>query len=167
MPSGLCDNIHTMEYDTMANPKPHRGKLNNWVKVYEPDSIQYRIKGTSNVPPNELLTTNVVVHHEGDLVETLNSKYQLGLPRMEYNPPTKTLVSLDELVQVHGAEWVEVLKALTPSEKAFVLMQLMGEHTDHEQHKDFKLFAVELAETLGPDHCQTLYHLAVLATKLA
>ena len=75
-------------------------------------------------------------------------------------------------------EWADVVQELTDFDKANVLLQIVGEFTDgdnlmnhpeviNRSHREFKLFAVDIAETLGPDHCQTLYHLAVLSTKLA
>jgi len=59
------------------------------------------------------------------------------------------------------------IKKMPDAHKAYDIMQMIGDHTDFEDCKEFKLFALEIAETLGPDHCQTLYRLAVLATKLA
>jgi hypothetical protein len=69
----------------------------------------------------------------------------------------------------------ELIAHMTDQEKAFDILQIIGQFVDDDMDavaaagnsREFKLLAVELAETLGPDHCQTLYRLAVLATKLA
>lgn len=64
-------------------------------------------------------------------------------------------------------QWAELIAYLDDRGKAYNFLQIVGDHTEKENSREFKLFAMELAEVLGPDHCQTLYRLAVLATKLA
>jgi hypothetical protein len=48
-----------------------------------------------------------------------------------------------------------------------ILLQFLDGASDGELSIDLKKKAVEIATVLGPDYGQTLYHLAVLVTKLA
>lgn len=60
--------------------------------------------------------------------------------------------------------WANIASNFTPNMFANLLMQAIGDQVDEGITKSFWL---EVAETLGPDHCQTLYHGAVFASKVA
>lgn len=54
--------------------------------------------------------------------------------------------------------------------KGQIIMQMIGHLGDDERgglSREGKQTAVDVAEVIGPDHAQTLYHLARLVTKLA
>lgn len=79
--------------------KPHKGTINNWKIVYvdttllenletmDKDmrgSLGFYIYGTNPNPRHTWIRTSLVVKHEGNEVETLNSRYTLGIPRTEW-----------------------------------------------------------------------------------
>jgi len=53
------------------------------------------------------------------------------------------------------------------SDQAFaqILLQLIGENGDTQLEQNIR--AAQVADIIGPDHAQALYHFAVLVTKLA
>lgn len=94
-----------------------------------------------------------------------NTKQPMTPIHQQSNPHWK---SDEETVAGYTVEqWNDQLATMSDADKASLILYIVGEYTEFEQSRDFKRLAMELAETLGPDHCQTLYRLAVLATKLA
>jgi hypothetical protein len=76
--------------------------------------------------------------------------------------------NMEKTIADHTVEqWTHILKDMPEADKAKLILFIIGDHTEKETSREFKMFALDIAETLGPDHCQTMYRLAVLATKLA
>ena len=83
----------------------------------------------------------------------------------------------DELHKWEGEDLLDEVatslfaKMLRPEERSVLIFQGLtvnaGTGSGLELSKADKAFAVEFADTIGPDYAQWLYHFSVLVTKLA
>lgn len=73
--------------------KPFKGTIHDWYKLHFDrnmypqfkDTLGFMIVGTPSGHPflTNWIRTSVVVKHEGDMIETMNSRYRLGNPKEE------------------------------------------------------------------------------------
>jgi hypothetical protein len=161
--------------------------MDYFLSVKNVDEELYETMGLVKLPKEdgEMLMAKKVPHEHSDTSD--------DEPMIVFYLETKVQDSMDESMslmdQVHTtgkaffealAQWdgeglqdsilAEILRDhATKDSRAMLAFQVLGLEagTSDEMTKETKLFAIELAETMGPDWAQWLYHFAKLVTKLA